>query len=411
MKTLLLTFDYPPMIGGIANALGTLWERSGCHESVVLAPAGKGAGELDGAGRSTTVRFPVVAGNGVASKLINLSSGLAWFTYCAIRFRPQLVIAGQIRRAGPIARLWSIVTRRPYYLWVYGGETSPDFTRSARATAYLQRVLRGARVVFTISPYTTRLMSDFGIPGSRIVEVPLGTRHDVGPRPKDRGYTDKLGLHGKLVFLTVGRLVERKGVDTMLRALAEIDAELPAWRYLVVSDGPYRVALEELASRLGIADRVTFTGYVDDAELATYYNLSDVFCMPNREVVTQGGSSLSVEGFGMVFVDAAACGKPVIGGRSGGAVDAISHGVNGFLVAPGDVEDLKRAIVRLADAGVRATMGKAGLELASRFDWSRSASVLRPYLSGEKRPGFDGDARSRLGDEDQQRFGGEEERG
>jgi phosphatidylinositol alpha-1,6-mannosyltransferase len=298
-----------------------------------------------------------------------------------------VVVAGQIRRAGPIARLWSIATRRPYYLWVYGGETSPDFTRSSWATSYLQRVLRGAHIVFTISPYTTRLMSEFGLPEAQVVEIPLGAGEDLRPQAKDPDYVARLALYDKLVFLTVGRLVERKGVDTMLRALAELDRELPPWRYLVVSDGPYRAALEGMAADLGIDDKVTFTGHVEERELPTYYNLCDVFCMPNRQVVTRGGASLSVEGFGMVFVDAAACGKPVIGGRSGGAVDAVSHRSNGFLVAPGDVQDLKDAILRLADAGLRETMGAAGREFAARFQWDRSANVLRPYLTGEERRG------------------------
>ncbi len=380
MKSLLVTFDYPPMIGGISNALGTLWERAGSNDSLVLAPAATGDGGLDARRAATTIRFPVVSGSGRIAKAINTISCFGWFVGCAIRHRPEVVIAGQVLRAGLIARLWSLVTRRPFYLWVYGGETNRDFTRSSWMTRLAQRTLRGAGIVFTISPFTTRAVSEFGLPADRVVEIPLGTREDLRPAPKDPDFVSRLDLDDALVFLTVGRLVERKGVDTMLEALAELDGALPSWRYLVVSDGPDRERLERLAESLDLGDKVTFTGYVADEELPVYHNLADVFVMPNRRVVAPDNASLSVEGFGMVFIDAAACGKPVIGGRSGGAVDAISDGVNGFLVEPGDVQDLKRALERLTDKDLRASMGDAGLKLAARFHWARSAEILRPYL-------------------------------
>jgi phosphatidylinositol alpha-1,6-mannosyltransferase len=205
-------------------------------------------------------------------------------------------------------------------------------------------------------------------------------REDLRPAPKDPGYVERLGLDGKLVFLTVGRLIERKGIDTMLQALAGIDRKLPPWHYLVVSDGPYRAALEEQCRSLGLQDRVTFTGFVNDDEIPVYYNLCDVFAMPNREVKSDTGSSLSVEGFGMVFVDAAACGKPVIAGRSGGAVDALADGVNGILVEPGDVDSLRQALLRLADPDLRARMGAAGIEFAARFQWDETVRRLRNFL-------------------------------
>ena len=131
-------------------------------------------------------------------------------------------------------------------------------------------------------------------------------------------YVERYGLKNKLVFMTLGRLVERKGIDMMLEALSAIAASLPPWHYLVVSDGPDRERLETLTAKLDLQDRVTFTGYVERDELPIYYNLCDIFTMPNREV--SGAGTLSVEGFGTVFVEAAACAKPVIGGRSGGAV-------------------------------------------------------------------------------------------
>lgn len=131
---------------------------------------------------------------------------------------------------------------------------------------------------------------------------------------------ERHALADQLVFVTLGRLVERKGVDMVLRALGELRDEMPAWLYLIVSDGPYRQRLEEITRELDLTSNVTFTGYFDQEELVSCYNLCDVFAMPNRAVGHEAENSLSVEGFGMVFLEAAACGKPVIAGRSGGAI-------------------------------------------------------------------------------------------
>ena len=117
--------------------------------------------------------------------------------------------------------------------------------------------------------------------------------------------------------------------------------------------------------------------------------------MPNREVAGDTDSSLSIEGFGIVFLEAAACGKPVIAGRSGGAQYAVEHGYNGMSVGGMSVgglgvgrsddecdplEELKQAIRELSDPEKRTEMGRAGLEFASRFDWQKSADLLRSYL-------------------------------
>lgn len=386
MRTLLVTFDYPPMVGGIATLFGTLWQQAAGDEAFILAPADRGAAAFDAGHANRTFRFPVIAGNSLPVKALNTASCALWLALIAARYRPALVIAGQMQRAGRLAYVWSRITGKPFALWVYGGETSPDFTLSRRAARRARKMLAAARPVFSISPYTSRMMAEFGVSQEQIVEVPMGVNEALRPQPKSPEYTARLGLRDRLVFLTVGRLIERKGIDTMLEALAGLDHRLPPWHYLVVSDGPQRAALEAHARRLGLHGKVTFTGFVEQDELPIYYNLCDIFAMPNREVRSNSGASLSVEGFGMVFLDAAACGKPVIAGRSGGAVDAVDDGGNGLLVAPGDVEDLQRAILRLLDADLRAAMGRAGIELAARFRWQASAAKLRPYLRCPESP-------------------------
>ena len=386
MKSLLITYDYPPIIGGIAHVLARFWRLAGNEGSAILAPGGAGARTFDRQHPVRTIRYPVVGGLGTPGKGLTFLSALLWAAACLARQRPDLVVAGQLVRAGPIAYAWHRLTGCPYDLWVYGGETNLEFAPRPWMTSYLHRVLRGARAVFTNSPYTTDEMVAFGLPPERVVELPLAVDRDVyRPQARDPDLVERYGLEGKLTFLTVGRLVERKGVDTMLRCLAGLGADMPPWHYVVVGDGPYRPALEALTHELGLRDRVTFTGYVADGDLPAYYILCDVFSMPNREVAGPAGSGLSVEGFGIVFLEAAACGKPVIAGRSGGAVHAVEEGVSGYCVGSGG-NDLRRAILALADPQRRAAMGAAGLQFAGRFSWERSAEILRPYLLTREDP-------------------------
>ena len=381
MKSVLLTFDYPPIVGGIANALATFLRLARPAGCVILAPRAPGAREFDAGFPVRTVRFPGLAQLRFAGKALTLAAAATWTAFTLIRVRPHVFVAAQLVRAGPMALVWQLVTGRPYDVWVYGGETDPQFTSGRWLTRLLHGVLRRARKVFTNSPFTTREMLDFGLCEDAVVELPLGVDRSVfRPREKSADLVARHSLAGEIVFTTIGRLVERKGVDMMLRAFGELRDEMPPWQYLVVSDGPYRARLEAMVADLDLQQHVTFTGYVEEDELVDYYNLCDVFAMPNRQVGHESESSLSVEGFGMVFLEAAACGKPVIAGRSGGAVDAVADGYNGFSVDPESVEDLKSAIRQLLDPDRRAAMGTAGIEFASRFDWQRSAEILKTYM-------------------------------
>ena len=378
-RSLLITFDYPPIVGGIALVLGRFWRFAGHERCAILAPATKGDQEFDAQHPVETHRFLAPKG-GILAKLIAFIAA-AWHT-CSwvVRHRPDCLIAGQLVRAGLICYLWHRLTGRPFDLWVYGGETDPHFTSSRWMTRRLQHILRSARHVYSISPFTTQEMFDFGLSAPMVVEVPMAVDHDTFyPQPTSPDVIQRYDLEGQLVLLTVGRLVERKGVDAALRTLAALGDRLGSWRYLIVSDGPFRAQLEELTDELGLADRVVFTGYVDEAELPLLYNASDIFLMPNRQLPEADGGSLSVEGFGIVFLEAAACGKPVIAGRSGGAVHAVKDGINGLLV-DADSDELSDALLNLADADQRQRMGDAGIAFAARFHWDRSTQVLRQYL-------------------------------
>ena len=157
------------------------------------------------------------------------------------------------------------------------------------------------------------------------------------PGPKPPALLDRYGLHGKRVLLTLGRLASEeryKGFDEVLNALPALALDFPDIRYLLVGDGPDRPRLEAKAAQLGVADRVVFAGRIDDAEKADHYRLADLYVMPSYG-----------EGFGIVYLEAMACGIPVIGSKADGSREALRNGRLGRLVNPRDPEDVHSAIV------------------------------------------------------------------
>jgi phosphatidylinositol alpha-1,6-mannosyltransferase len=380
VRSLLLTFDYPPTVGGIAAVLDRFWRLAGHSDCIILAPDAPGAAAFDAGHPIRTIRFPA-PGSGAIGKALAFAMGALWTEVWIFRHRPELLIAGQVVRAGPLAWLFHALTGHPFDVWVYGGETRRDFAGPIWFSKFLHGIQHKARVLLTNSPFTTQEMLDFGLQPERVVELPLGVDQQVfRPLPPDARLRQQLGLGDELVFLTVGRLIERKSVDRMLKALAGLGDRLPPWRYVVVSDGPYRQTLETLTEKLEIQHRVVFCGFVDEAALPAYYNLCNVFAMPNREVIDPEEGSLSVGGFGIVFLEAAACWKPVIAGRSGGAVHAVDDEATGLLVDGDDIKSLQHALLQLADPQRRQQMDDAGMRFAARFDWQRSADILRQYL-------------------------------
>lgn len=225
-----------------------------------------------------------------------------------------------------------------------------------------RRYLRKADAVVAVSHFTEKaLIRLMGVAPRKIHLFHNGVdleRFQPGPQRAD--LIDRHGLAGKRIILSVGRIVPRKGVDAVIRAMPTILASVPNAHYLIVGTGHYRPTLEALVAELGLERNVAFAGVVADEELADYYRLCDLFVMPNREMPDG-----DTEGFGLVFLEANACGKPVVGGIAGGAVEAVRHGENGLLVDGWSVGAIAETIVRLlTDVGLYDRLAARGLEIA-----------------------------------------------
>jgi len=193
----------------------------------------------------------------------------------------------------------------------------------------------------------------------------IDTSH-FSPSPDSREIRSSLGLTDKKVIVSVGRLVHRKGQDFLIRALPIIRQSIPNVHLLLIGEGPYRQKLESLAKECNVEDAITFKGRIKYEELPRYISAGDIFAMPSRSRF----NGLEVEGLGIVYLEASACGLPVVAGNSGGAPDAVLEGETGFVVDGVNTSAIAQACVKLLENPQLAiAMGIAGREWIER-DWS-----------------------------------------
>ena len=246
--------------------------------------------------------------------------------------------------------------------------------RRKRRQRPIARLLRGARMVIACSEFTRKEAVDLGVAPERTrVLYPGVDAQRFSPlgdhRPQN---TD----HRPPVLLSVSRLADMyKGHDTAIRSLALVHAKVPNARYVIAGGGPLRDYLLRVADSRGMATSVQFLGEVPDAALPDLYRSADVLVTLSRESGSGGGA----EGFGIVCLEAAACGIPIVAGRSGGLPDAVEDGVSGILVDPTDVGAAAEALVSLLmDPGRARAMGEAGRKrVLERFTWERMATDAR----------------------------------
>ena len=188
-----------------------------------------------------------------------------------------------------------------------------------------------------------------------------------------------LGLTEKKVIVSVGRLVHRKGQDFLIESMPQILKQVPSAHLLLVGQGPYRKRLEKLANKYSLQKNITFIGRIQYKDLPGYICVGDLFAMPSRSRF----AGLEVEGLGIVYLEASACGLPVIAGASGGAPDAVIEGVTGFVVNGTNTEEIaNRAIQLLLDEKLRISMGSAGRAwIEKEWRWQIWAGKFSELLS------------------------------
>lgn len=344
-----LTMDFPPGYGGVQKFLYEISRRlASSYEVCVVTPV---RGDL-----------------GVANFQRHfIRSSSPWQYWKALKkLKPHRTLIGHAHPRILLAVI--LATRSNFALMTHGN----DFLKAQNRwhKNIFNYMISQAKPLITNSAANAQRLRILGCENPFVVYP--GTDPECFLPPDER-------LTSGPTLLSVGRLIPRKGLDLVIETLPKLLMRYPDIRYKIVGEGPDRSRLEQLVLDFGVEDIVDFLGYVENDDLPLIYQNADIFVLPAREVM---GSS--IEGFGIVFLEASACGLPVVAGRSGGAVEAVLEGETGILVDPNNSEILGDSLIELLDhPEKRARMGRAGREwVVNRMNWDRAASEIHKLLEG-----------------------------
>ncbi len=371
----MITMDFPPIEGGISSISFHLAENLTKKNTqiTVLAPNFPGIESWDRERKYPVIRFP----------------GYRWgygrffpFSLTALKHtlkdNSSLVLGMNVAYGGTVGMLLHQWIKRPYAVVTYAYEFL-KFSPLSWGNLLITQVLKQASLILTISSYSRSALISQGIPDSKIHIFPLGVDTSLFfPSSPDPELVSNLGIEDKKVILSIGRLIERKGFDKLIMSMPYILKKFPDAVLLIIGRGPEEERLIKLRDEMGLGEKVKFLGKIEHSSLPKFYNLCDVFVLPNRKGKKKG----DVEGFGLVFIEANACGKPVVGGNSGGTVDAIVEGETGFLVNSLEEKEIaSKVITLLKDEKLAREMGKKGRErVEKKFNWPYSSEIVKEAL-------------------------------
>ncbi|MFO0886558.1 MAG: glycosyltransferase family 4 protein, partial [Pirellulales bacterium] len=376
-KVAVVASKFAPHAGGTA----VVWTQWCSHwpagQLTVIAPKIAGWREFDSAQAYRIVRCAYPDIPKIRMPWLWLHQAARLMNEC-LKCRPPLIHLSHVFENGFMGPILKACLGIPYFVHTYGEELVYAWRRPG-LRQLVSKVLDQADGVTTISRYTEGLHRRFGFDRPALMVHPAvdTERYHIGPSLKLA--QRKFGLPEGPLLLTTGRLMKRKGHDSVIRLLPTVLQSFPDLNYAIAGVGPYQENLQRLVEELGLARRVHFLGRVSDEDLPVLTREASLFVHPNR--ITEDGD---VEGFGIVFLEAAASGVAVIGGRSGGVPDSVNDGVNGVLVET-DQELYNQLIRLLSDHQLRQEMGTAGREWARSFSWGGASSKVWDYSFSQLR--------------------------
>ena len=373
-RYLVITELFLPTKGGTAVWFDEVYRRLGGKEIHIVTADVPDAAEHDAAHPNVVHRLRLrrhwwlrPESLGMYAKILAVSLALG------LRHRFDAVHAGRVLPEGLVGWLVARLIGRPLVIYSHGEELTT--WRQAMKMRVMVWTYRHADLVIANSEFTRDELVKLGVAPGKIALLYPGVDVDrFCPGLPCDDLKASLGLAaGEKLIVSVGRLSRRKGFDQVIRSLPLLlQRGLPV-RYAVIGIGEDREYLQALAGELGMSERVHFLGHVAPDDLPRWYNAADVVTMPNREI------NGDTEGFGMVFVEAAACAKPTVAGLAGGTGAAVIDGVTGLRVEGASTEAVADALGRLlGDSTLARQLGEQGYARALRdFSWQQVAARTR----------------------------------
>lgn len=373
-RILVLTELFLPTKGGTAVWFDEVYRRLGGKELHIVTADVPGAEDHD-AGHPNSIhrvrleRYRWLRPESLAMYAKFLTTSLA----VGLRHPFDAVHAGRVLPEGLVAWTVARVLRRPLVIYAHGEEVT-TWRQPGKLRAMIFSYRRADRIIAN-SEFTRDRLLELGVIANRVVVQHPGVdlnRFRPGLPCGDLKRKIGMGEPGKLI-VSVGRLSRRKGFDQIIRALPLLAERGLDVHYAIIGIGDDRAHLEALAEELGVAGRVQFQGHVSFEDLARWYNAADVVAMPNREI------NGDTEGFGMVFIEAAACATPTLAGLAGGTASAVVDGVTGLRVDGSSVAAVAGGLAAiLSDSTLAGRLGENGFRRAVEdFSWEKVSDDTR----------------------------------
>ena len=374
-KILLVTNDFGPRTGGIETFVIGLLERISDHEVTVFTSQQGDTSEYD---QQWFEKFGV--------RVIRDQSKILLPSWRVSRAAKEVVASHNIEivvfgAAAPLALMSSALRKsgvKKIIALTHGHEVW--WAKIFPFNFAIKRIGKSVDHLTYLGEFTRQAISKALTDKSakEMVKIAPGidTAHFI-PQPDAMQKRKDLGLQDKKIIISVGRLVHRKGQDKLIEAMPNVLRKIPNAHLLIVGVGPYKNHLEKLVNKLSLKEDVTFAGRIMYDRLPSYLSAADLFAMPSRSRFF----GLEVEGLGIVYLEASACGIPVLAGNSGGAPDAVLEGVTGLCVDGTNVAEIASALIEICSDAERAShMGAAGRNWIVdqwRWDiWSKEFNAL-----------------------------------
>ena len=374
-KILFVTNDFGPRAGGIESFIIGLIERSSDSLTTVYTSSQGDTREYDATWLSkhgvtvirdrTKILLPTPRVRRSVSKIIKeLEIDVVAFGAAA----PLAFMSAAFRRAGA-KRI--IALTHGHEVW---------WSKVFPFTLIMRRIGSTTDALTYLGEFTRSAISRSLTPRAAVAMVKIAPGIDTEHfSPVDSTELKAtLGLREKKIIVCVGRLVHRKGQDKLIESMVAIIQEIPSAHLLLVGEGPHREYLTKLVAKLDLEDYVTFIGRIQFADLPAYICVGDIFAMPSRSRF----AGLEVEGLGIVYLEASACGLPVIAGASGGAPDAVIDGVTGVVVDGLDCGEIAVAAIGMLNNPIQSrSMGLAGRRwVVEKWRWEIWADEFAQLL-------------------------------
>ncbi len=355
IRTLLVTKEYPPFKGGIANYYYNLASHFPYHETFLVLE--NNDSKLD-------------SGRGFFSWR-HAFSEIYWKIKNA---KINRVLVGHILPLGTVVYFLSFILPFKYFVFLHGLDLSSalKIPRKRKIAALILK--RAEKVIAANSFVSFNLLQTLPDLRGRVVVINPGLPKDHPfVSDKEKGaLKDEYNLNNKTVLFSLGRLVKRKGFDYTIEALKKMSSEdLENLIYVIAGTGPESESLRALVPD-NLRNKILFLGEISEDLKWQWLAICDIFIMPARDI------DGDYEGFGIVYLEANLFSKPVIAGRAGGVIDAVIDGLNGLLVNPENVDDIKEAVLKLKNnPDLAVKLGEAGRErVQANFNWEKLAFDL-----------------------------------